>query len=432
MSKAVPVALAAVTIAAVVTAAPGDRVIEERVAAYTKPLAESGFLSGCLIVARGGRDLVRAQYGYEDAERAGENDFDTRFCIASLTKAITTVAVLRLVEQKKLQLDDPIRRWIHDFPSADSISVADLITHSAGIPHRVTEPDEERQRFTPADIVARVKERGLLFPPHSRQQYSSAGYTVLAYIIERVSGMSYGDAMHELVFAPLEMNNTFHPDGRPITRRATSFVAGADGPVEAPERDYAFLAGAGSLYSTCDDVLRFARAYLDRELLSAKGWDEFHNLGWANHDVVRWSGSTNGFGSWLDIYKEDGSVYVFLGNAGTGATNILRSALPGLVAGRETKPAPRAPDRVPLTADEMRGLEGGYSRSGSSTTLVVILRDGVLHMGDNVVYPVAVDRFFNPAYFSEAEFERGAGDVATGIRITAPGLDTPLVFHRVP
>lgn len=57
---------------------------------------------------------------------------------------------------------------------------------------------------------------------------------------------------------------------------------------------------------------------------------------------------------------------------------------------------------------------------------------GVLHMGDNVVYAIAVDRFFNPAYFSEAEFERGAGDVATGIRITAPGLNTPLVFRRVP
>ncbi len=69
--------------------------------------------------------------------------------------------------------------------------------------------------------------------------------------------------------------------------------------------------------------------------------------------------STNGFGSWMDIYKDDGSVHVFLGNAGTGASNILRAALPALVAGEEPAPAPTT-----LAEEQMRGLEGGYGRGG--------------------------------------------------------------------
>ena len=430
MSRAVSTVLAFALVVAPSLLA-GESTVQERITAYAGPLAESGFLSRCLLVTRGADELAHACFGYANAKRTVKNETSTRSCIASITKPITAVAIMRLVDQNKLRLDNKISQWIDDFPSGDEISVADVMTHSAGIPHRVTTQDEEVERFTPADIVARIKDKGLLFPPHTNQQYSSAGYTVLAYIIEQVTGKKYGDAMHELIFVPLKMHDTFHPDGRAIGNRATSFVAGADGPKEARAKDYAFLAGAGSLYSTPGDMVRFAHALLGRELLSDAAWKEWHELGWANNDVVRWSGSTNGFGSWMDIYKDDGSVHVFLGNAGTGASNILRAALPALVAGEEPAPAPRAPAPTTLTEEQMKGLEGGYGRGGGPASLVVAVEDGVLYMADSVVYPIAVDRFFNPTYFSEATFERDEGGLVTRIKITAPGLSQPLVFVRV-
>lgn len=427
-----PEAASADRLAASATGTPGRaEELRDRILAYARPLEESGFLSGCLAVWRDGEPPVRACFGHADAARKVPNEPGTRFCIASLSKPITAVAVMRLVDQKKLGLDDPVSRWIEGFPSGDSIAVRDLLTHAAGVPHRVTTPEEETQRFTPAEIVARIEERDLLFPPGTRAQYSSAGYTVLARIVELATGKDFGDALASLVLEPLGMRDTFHPDGRPIARRATSFVAGADGPTEAPAKDYAFLAGAGSLYATCDDVLRFARACLDHDLLSEAAWEGFHSLGWAAGDEVRWSGSTNGFGAWVDMRKPERSVFVYLGNAGTGAAGILRAALPGLVAGEQVEPAPRAPARVALTVAQLQGLEGGYSRGQGSPTLQVTVQDGVLRMGDNIVYPVDVDRFFNPIYFSLSTFERGEDGAATSISMTAPGLSAPLVFRRV-
>ena len=409
-----------------------DSTVEERITAYARPLAESGFLSGCLVVSQRDQESVRACFGYADGDRTVRNDFKTQFCVASLTKPMTAVAIMRLVDEEALRLDDPVTRWIDDFPSGDSIAVVDLMTHTAGVPHRVTTTEEEAQRFTPAEIVERIKTQGLLFEPHSDAKYSSAGYTVLAYIMELTTGKSYGDAMDDLIFKPLGMDNTVHPDGRPIAHGATSFVTGPNGPKEARAKDYAFLAGAGSLYSTGEDVARFARAYLDRELLSEEAWEEFHNMGWASEEVVRWNGTTNGFASWVDIYKADGSVHVFVGNAGTGAANILRAALPALIEGEEADPPPPVPTPVTLTAAQMRDLVGGYSRDGKVATLTVKIESGALHMGDNVVYPIAVDRFFDAMYFSESEFVREDGNEVTIIRITAPGLSQPLIFKRVP
>ena len=88
-----------------------EKAIDERIAAFTAPLAESGYLSGCLLVSHGEQELARARYGYADAARSIENDFNTRFCIASLTKPITAVAIMRLVEQGAFELDDPVSRW---------------------------------------------------------------------------------------------------------------------------------------------------------------------------------------------------------------------------------------------------------------------------------------------------------------------------------
>lgn len=403
-----------------------------RIARWAAPLAESGFLSGILLVDRPGTDTVRLAFGFADPDRTISLTSTTPVCIASITKPMTAVALMRLVDRGDLALDAPVSRWLDGFPSGDEITVADLVTHRAGIPHRVTTPEEERNHLTPGDIVDRIKQQGLLFPPGSERRYSSAGYTVLAYIMERVTGQSWGAAMDLLLFAPLGMERTVHPDGRAIPGRAISFIAGPKGPVAAPDKDYAFLAGAGSLYSTPDDVARFARAYLDRDFLSEAAWQQFHDLGWGEGDTVTWTGSTNGYACWMDIDKTTGNVQIFIGNAGTGAAYLLRDALPALLSGDPIDPAPAAPEPIGLDADRLNGLEGEFGGSASGpVTLRVVRRNGDLLMNDSFVYPVAEDRFFNPTYFSHATFERDKEDRAITIRITAPGLRQPLVFHRV-
>jgi CubicO group peptidase (beta-lactamase class C family) len=173
--------------------------------------------------------------------------------------------VARLVHEKRVTLDDPVSTWIDDFPNGDDVTLLQLMTHRAGVPHRVTTPDEEVVPMSAEDIVERVKQQGLLCTPGSARVYSTAGYSVVARIIELVTGKSYGEAMRELLFEPLGMQGTVHVDNRfVLEERASSYLHGPNGMQNAPLKDLSFLVGGGSLHSTVDDVLRFGRACLER------------------------------------------------------------------------------------------------------------------------------------------------------------------------
>jgi CubicO group peptidase (beta-lactamase class C family) len=113
----------------------------------------------------------------------------SRFAIASITKVMTAAVAEKLAKEGRLDFDAPVRRYIPGFPDGPkggSPTVRHLLDHKAGGPWHVTEPIDETQRLLPADIVERIKKRGLLFEPGTEELYSSAGYTALAPVIEVV------------------------------------------------------------------------------------------------------------------------------------------------------------------------------------------------------------------------------------------------------
>ena len=396
---------------------------ERGLEAFIGPLLGDGFLSGNLSVTHRGEVIYRASYGMADVEHGVANGPETRFCVASLSKPMTALAALRLVEDERLSLDDPVSRWIDDFPSGDEMTVEDVLTHRAGIPHRVTVPLEESRPMTAADIVAKVREKGLLHEPRTSRTYSSAGYSVVAHILEKVMGSDYDTAMRELLFSPLGMSETAHADSRSIVpHRASPYRAGPDGLINATLKDMSFLVGGGSLLSTVGDVQRFVQAYLDRALLSETGWEIFHDrLGWARGEVVRWSGASNGFGAFADIHKELGLTVVFTGNAGLGALQELRRGVPAIVFGQEHDPPKRIPPVSPLSETTLKEYEGTYAR-GDGVTLKVVLSDGDLYSNDGVIHPTAKDWFFSRGYYTVVEFGRGDDGRVQEMRLHIDGL----------
>ena len=404
--------------------------LRRKLDAFIAPLVADGFLSGNLLVSRGDEVIYRASYGLADIEHGVPNGPETRFCVASLSKPMTAVAAVRLVERERLGLDDPVSRWIEDFPSGDAMTVEDVLTHRAGIPHRVTLPIEESRPMTSAEIVARVRAKGLLYEPGAERTYSSAGYAVLAHIIERATGTDYDSAMRELVFAPLGMDATAHVDARGIVpRRAAPYRAGPEGLINATLKDMSFLVGGGSLVSTIDDVHRFARAYLDRELLTARGWEIFDDrLGWDRGDVTRWSGASNGFGAFLDIHEASRLTVAFTGNAGLGALQELRRGVPAIVLGEDPAPARRIPRAVELPESTLRDYEGTYTRD-DGVTIDVVLSDGFLYSNDGVIHPLREDWFFSRGYYTEVEFTRGDDGRIREMVLHIEGLGTR-VYQR--
>src|SRR5215471_3370554 len=251
-----------------------DDAIAARIRAYLAPFAATGNLSGTILVARGGQVLFEQSYGMANYEWQIPNSAKTRFHIASVSKPFTAAAILQLQEQGRLQVSDPISRYLPDFPQGDRITLANLLTHTSGIPDINDLEDYDtfaRSPHTLDQLIAKFAGLPLEFQPGSKASYSNSNYNLLAKVIEKVSGQSYAEYLAAHIFAPCGMHDTGH-DGdaaRVISSSASGYepfeVSGYN---KAPYLDWSNKTGSGSLYSTAGDLLRFDRALNAGKVLS--------------------------------------------------------------------------------------------------------------------------------------------------------------------
>jgi CubicO group peptidase (beta-lactamase class C family) len=213
-------------------------------------------------VARGaiGGDVV-----FDLAE--GDVHAGTRFQLASVSKAFTAAAALLLVEQARFQLDTRIERWFAPQPDAWApITIHHLLTHSAGLPHWEELPEIDlTEPMEAAAEVAAFMRPPLRFEPGAGWCYSSPGYVLLALIVERESGHPYAEFLRQSIFDPLEMAATFAGNGEGESDLAPPLADGR--PTKSFDLDRTGM-GAGDVWSTAGDMLRWHRALLQGRFLS--------------------------------------------------------------------------------------------------------------------------------------------------------------------
>ncbi len=198
---------------------PPGQSLEAKVDAYIAPYVEAKDFSGAVLLAKGDRILLRKGYGLADQELGVANGPETKFQIASVTKTFTAAAVALLEKQGLLHLDDPLAKYIPDFPRGGEIRIAHLLAHSSGIPDVYSLPEYEEmktRRVSAADLIALLKTKPLDFAPGTASSYSNSGYVLLAEIVEKVSGRSYQDFLRERIFAPLHLDHTGPWERQPI------------------------------------------------------------------------------------------------------------------------------------------------------------------------------------------------------------------------
>ncbi len=237
--------------------------------AYLTHLNESGVLSGTVLVAQNGM-LFAKGYGLADKDAVIPNTPQTRFRIGSITKQFTAMAILILQERGKLHITDHICLYIPDCPQDwQPITIAHLLTHSSGIPDYTNFPGfvpTWTQPTTPEELISRFKNMPLEFTPGSRFRYSSSGFILLGYIIERVSGESYAAFLQGNIFAPLKMNNTGYDVAYPaLPQHATGYYRGY---IKPDPYDPSVLYAAGALYSTVEDLNIWDQALMRHTLIS--------------------------------------------------------------------------------------------------------------------------------------------------------------------
>lgn len=237
----------------------------------------TGKFSGAALVKRGDKVLLRKAYGLADRDLEIPNTIDTRFRTASVTKMFTAVAVLRLVQDRKLRLDDPIGKWLPAVAKKPigRATIHQLLTHTSGAGDvfgpRYT--GHQRELRTHGDYVKTFGGDALRSEPGTRHEYSNLGYILLGAMIERVTRKSYYDYVQEVVFEPAGMTRTASlPEDVEVEGRAIGYdqPPGTRDRISAmPFIDYRGLA-AGGAYSTVDDLARFVSAMRSNRLLNER------------------------------------------------------------------------------------------------------------------------------------------------------------------
>ncbi len=408
--------------AATVEAAREPAALAEQVERYLQPYVDVGHLSGTLLIARRGEVVYESSFGLANHEHGVPNSPRTRFGVGSMNKPMTIVILARLLESEKLALEDKLTKFLPDFPRAADITVGDLLRHSSGIPHRVTEPLDETRPQTPASMVELAARRELVFEPGSDSVYSSAGFSVLARVLELAAGKPYAELLSEHVLLPAGMTDTSDAGSRVILeRRAASYSFDTAGLLNAPPVDVSYLVGAGSVYSTPRDLLALQQA-----LLAGKLGERARELLVREGGNLSWNGLANGYRAFADHDAATGVGVVVASNLVSGALDRIREALPKIAAGEDVPP----PSPIDVTAVEvdpevLESYQGSYElRPGRNLELRV--EGGRVHMSEWLLIPSSKTTLFSPQDYAEIEVVLGENGEVVRLDWTTGGETYPL------
>ncbi|MEO6051051.1 MAG: serine hydrolase domain-containing protein, partial [Pyrinomonadaceae bacterium] len=247
---------------------------------YLGKLDKIGY-SGSVLIALNGKPVISRGYGFRDDEQKLKNSPDTISDIGSITKQFTAAAILKLEMQGKLATDDKITKYFQNVPPEKSnITIHHLLRHSTGLPGGV---GGDYEKITEAAFVEKVLSSKLRFPVGTRFSYSNVGYSLLALIIEKVSGQSYDQFLYANLWKPAGMETTGYT--RPNFDKNLIAVGYRTDerwgkPTEKEwENDapYLHLKGNGGILSTTGELLKWDQALLTDKILSTKAKQKYYH-----------------------------------------------------------------------------------------------------------------------------------------------------------
>jgi len=253
----------------------GSQSLAESVDARFRSAEAEGF-SGSVLVVKGGKPILSKGYGVDGSLAKSRNTPSTIFSIGSVTKWFTALVALRLEQDKKLSLNDGIGKYISGVPQDKAkITVKDLIAHGAGFGEYIDRPGEggDFAKISKAEAQRRILSSKLLFAPGTRSEYSNVGYTLLAMVIEKASGMKYEECVRRFIFAPAKMTRSgFFGDQKwPAKDFAVGMNAKTHGKVNSAYywgKPTWSLVGAGGIVSTCEDLGKAILALTQGKIVS--------------------------------------------------------------------------------------------------------------------------------------------------------------------
>ena len=302
---------------------------------------------GVVLVAKNGQILFQKAYGNAVEAWGIANTPDTKFELASLTKQFTGAAILILARTGKINLDDSVAKYYPQAPQSwKQITIKQLITHTSGIPNNEIRDFNKGicVPYTVEELIATFKNRPLKFAPGTGWAYTNTEYYLLAYIIQSVSGETYGDFLLHNVFQRLGMSASGFASTLAIVPQMAEGYA-RDGK-SFRHRDYfdrSLEIGAGGVYSTPSDLLRWNEALNEEKLLNKKLLELMftpsspgnYGFGWFIEKKPRTKeyheGSDPGFAAFEIRYPEERAFVIVLANLEDAPVRVIANGLGDLL-----------------------------------------------------------------------------------------------------
>jgi CubicO group peptidase (beta-lactamase class C family) len=323
----------------------------ERLNQLMKEYNSNEIFNGSILIADSSGIILEKGYGFANLDENIENTAQTQFRIGSVTKQFVATVIMQLAEEGKIDLSDPITKYLPEYrkDTGDSVTIHQLLNHTSGITSYTNIPgwwrDSTKYRFSKDHMIKYAHSGDLEFPPGTDYSYNNTGYYLLGVIAERVSGVPYELLLRQRIFDPAGMNRTgvereeFPPPNlaQGYLRNGLSFV----------KDDYFYMPnalGAGDVYSTVGDLYKWDRALYTDEYLSSvskqRMWTPYLNeygYGWVitkvpNTDTLEKStlifhtGGINGFNTMFARLVDEDKTVIFVNNTGpTSLFNMLRN-----------------------------------------------------------------------------------------------------------
>jgi CubicO group peptidase (beta-lactamase class C family) len=388
------------------SAAPGEQpsspALAKKVDALAaEQLAKPGGVGLSIAVAQRGKILLAKSYGMADAELDVPANEETMFRIGSVTKQFTSAIVMRLVEQKKLALDDELPKYVPDFPlQGRKVTIEQLLQHTSGI-KSYTDIEEPWKKVWPielthAELLALVKDEPFDFEPGTGWHYNNTGYYLLGMVIEKVTGKSYPEVLQTELCVPLGLTRTRYDSNRDLIKnRAQGYSLLDDGRLANDNvLGMAQPGAAGGIVSTASDLVRWEMALSSGKVVKPEsfrrmckstvlpnGRDTGYGFGlniahWNGKSRIEHGGGIFGFNSKL-LWLPDEDLHVaVISNGERLSSEKVADAI--MYAALGTEPSVAKDEPIPIELIDQ--FSGEYVFKGIDMEAKIFERDGKLWM----------------------------------------------------
>jgi CubicO group peptidase (beta-lactamase class C family) len=361
-----------------------------------------------ILVAEKGEIIYRKAFGSANLELQVPMKADMLFNLGSITKQFTAVAILQLMENNKLSLQDSIQQYIPSFPSKGyTITIEQLLTHTSGLKDYLQIDYQvhyiERRDFEPKELIELFKKEPLAFEPGTKHQYSNTGYFLLGYIIEVVSEKSYEKYLKDHIFDVLGLTNTYYDSANKVFPNRTYGYKKNGNYEKADYWGASIPYAAGGIISNIDDLFKWHMGLKSYKVLKKqtieKAFTPFklkdgstiaYGYGWIVHHTnnlltIEHGGAITGYRT-NEIYYPSKDVFIaILTNCDCSPINELSVSIPGIALGKQLQ------ESIKIDDSTLRKYIGVYKlTTDAKRSIKIVKENGILiaHVSGQEKYPL--------------------------------------------